>query len=38
MIVTQLIKHSRMYNEEIHTAVQHIYEAVLELMFSDITW
>jgi len=35
--VTQLNKHIRMYNEEFHTAVQRIYEAVLGLMFSDIT-
>jgi hypothetical protein len=38
MNVTQMTKHSRMYNEEFHTAVQRTYEAVLRLMFSDITW
>jgi len=32
-----MTKHSRMYNEEFHTAVQRIYEAVLGWMFNDTT-
>jgi hypothetical protein len=38
MIVTQMTIHSRMYNEEFHTAVQRTYEVSLLLMFSDITF
>ena len=37
LCVVQLKKHSRMYHDEFHTALQRIYEAGFGLMFSDIT-
>jgi hypothetical protein len=38
MSVIQMTEHSRTNNEEFHTAVQRVYEAVLGWMFNDFTW
>jgi hypothetical protein len=34
MNMTQMTKHSRMYNEEFHTAVQHMFVAALGLILA----